>query len=69
MNDPALHVVKIQQLAKELREYTADASKPEDDRLAMIQVVTREIMKHRSKDAFQDDRKVPTHDPYKHRCR
>jgi len=46
MNDPALHVVKIQQLVKELREYTADASKPKDDRLAMIQVVTREIMKH-----------------------
>ena len=46
MNDPALHVVKIQQLAKELREYTADASRPDEDRLAMIQVVTREIMKH-----------------------
>ena len=46
MNDPALHVVKIQQLAKGLREYTADASRPDENRRAMIQVVTREIVKH-----------------------
>ena len=46
MNDPALHVVKIQQLAAELRELTANAAKPDENRLALIQVVTREIMNH-----------------------
>ena len=26
-------------------------------------------MQHRSKDAYRDGKRVPTHDPYRHRCR
>ena len=33
MNDPALHVVKIQQLGAELRELTANAAKPDQEPL------------------------------------
>jgi hypothetical protein len=49
MNDPALHVVKIQQLGAELRELTANAAKPDSARLAMIQTVSREIAEHSQK--------------------
>jgi len=49
MNDPALHVVKIQQLGAELRELTANAAKPDQARLVMIQTVSREIAEHSQK--------------------